>query len=241
MMKLTNIQLLMLSRASQRADLGAEIPSGPKATATHKEVSKLLSDGLLEELRAKDALPVWRRGIDHQPMALRITPKGLKVIKLEDNARQAAPNTGPKTGAGPEKGKNKVTAINAGTSSKSPAPSKLQVPSARNSATRHSRSNAALVKQRQTKKATSAAGTKGKPSSAVPRATSKQDAVLAMLRRSKGATIADLMKVTDWQPHSVRGFFAGTVRKRLGLNLVSNKSDGERLYRITGGRPSRKA
>jgi hypothetical protein len=241
MMKLTNIQLLMLSRASQRADLGAEIASGPNANATHKEVSKLLSDGLLKELRAKDALPVWRKGIDHQPMALRITPKGLKVIKLEDNARQAAPNAGPKTEAAPVKGKTNAAAINAGTSSRSPAPAKLRAASARNSATRHSPSKAALLKQRQTKKTTSAAGTKGKPSSAFPRIASKQDAVLAMLRRSRGATIADLMKVTGWQAHSVRGFFAGTVRKRLGLNLVSDKSAGERLYRITGGRLSRKA
>jgi hypothetical protein len=240
MMKFTNIQLLMLSRASQRADLGAEIPSGSKANATHKEVSKLLSDGLLEELRAKDALPVWRRGIDHQPMALRITRKGLKVIKLEDNALQAAPKASPKAGAAPEKGKTNAAAMNASSSSKSPAPSKLRAAIARNSATRQSPSNAALLKQRQTKKTTSAAGTKGKPSSAVPR-VAKQDAVLAMLRRSKGATIADLMKVTDWQAHSLRGFFAGTVRKRLGLNLVSDKSDGERVYRITGGRPSRKA
>jgi len=53
-----------------------------------------------------------------------------------------------------------------------------------------------------------------------------------MLRAPGGATIEALMRVTGWQPHSVRGFLAGVIRKKLGLNLVSTAADNGRVYRI---------
>ena len=70
-------------------------------------------------------------------------------------------------------------------------------------------------------------------------ATSKQDRIIAMLRQAKGASIEAIMKATGWQQHSVRGFFAGIVRKKLGLTLVSDVKDGERLYRIAGSKPAK--
>ena len=65
--------------------------------------------------------------------------------------------------------------------------------------------------------------------------SSKTDQCLAMLRQSEGVTVADLMAATGWQAHSVRGFLSGTVRKKLGLDLQSSKSNGEaRRYHVEG-------
>jgi len=68
-----------------------------------------------------------------------------------------------------------------------------------------------------------------------PRAerVTKQERVLTLLSQSEGASIAEMMQATDWQQHSVRGFLAGTVKKKLGFSLTSVKpNDGVRRYRI---------
>ena len=57
--------------------------------------------------------------------------------------------------------------------------------------------------------------------------------MLSLLSRSDGASIAEMMQATDWQQHSVRGFLAGTVKKKLGLLLTTSKAAGDvRRYRI---------
>src|SRR6266852_4507559 len=87
--KLTDTQLLLLSAASQRDDRALE-PS-PKLTggAAGKVVAKLLTEGLVEEVRARGSIPVWRRD-DDGPRALRITKKGLQTIRVEDEPTDAA-------------------------------------------------------------------------------------------------------------------------------------------------------
>lgn len=62
---------------------------------------------------------------------------------------------------------------------------------------------------------------------------SKQDAVLKLLSRPAGVTIEKIAAATDWQPHTVRGFLAGVVRKRLNLPLTSEIVGSSRVYRTT--------
>ncbi len=61
----------------------------------------------------------------------------------------------------------------------------------------------------------------------------KHDRILTLLSQRNGATISEMMEVSGWQQHSVRGFLAGTVKKKLGFKLTSSKAEGElRRYRI---------
>ena len=65
-----------------------------------------------------------------------------------------------------------------------------------------------------------------------PKHPSKQDEVIAMLRRSDGATVDEVASATGWQRHTVRGVFSGTLKKKLGLTLASAKEERGRVYRI---------
>ena len=87
---------------------------------------------------------------------------------------------------------------------------------------------AAVPKQAKAKKA-------AKPAKepATPRPASKGATVLEMISRAKGATLAELVQVTGWQAHSIRGFISGNLGKKMGLTVESAKrEDGERVYSL---------
>jgi hypothetical protein len=204
-MKLSDTQLMILSSASQRTDHAAVLPPNLKGSAANKVVNKLLNEKLLQELRAKDDMPVWRRGDDNRPYSLRITKAGRKAIEVDDVA-EASDNI---AAADPDEVAVPDVSIEAKSSER---PSRAKRSGAKKTAAVSA-------------KATKASSDRVKPDS-------KQDRIVALLQRPEGATLDALVKETEWQKHSVRGFLAGTVRKKLKLPLLSEKIDGVRNYRI---------
>ena len=74
-----------------------------------------------------------------------------------------------------------------------------------------------------------------KPPKVATRPTSKIGQLEAMLRRSEGATIPQLVKALDWQAHSVRGAMSGYLKRKQGLAITASKAEGaDRVYRIVG-------
>jgi hypothetical protein len=71
--------------------------------------------------------------------------------------------------------------------------------------------------------------------SAGPRAGSKQVRVIGLLQRRQGATIDEIASAMEWQRHTVRGLISGALKKKLGLDIASEKTDRGRLYRISEG------
>lgn len=225
-MKLTDTHLVLLSAAAQRPDRAVLLAPERKDSVANKVLGRLLREQLLEEIPASGSLPAWRRDDNKGPLALRITDSALEAIGVQIAERQATAEFAVATEAN-AKDLQRLAALGEqhnGTSSRRPA---------------NNKSNRAKQTNRQTRKpivkqigAASKSAVRSKPMKSD--AGSKQSRIIAMLRSSKGATIAAVMEVTGWQQHSVRGFLAGVVRKHLKLNLDSKKVDGDRVYRITG-------
>ena len=108
--------------------------------------------------------------------------------------------------------------------------------STRSAKTRRDTGEGATASSRPKSRARTRKPLKGAQPSPHARVT-KHAQLITLLSRPEGASIEDMMQATNWQQHSVRGFLAGTVKKRLGLTLTSSKSDGgTRRYRIAARR-----
>jgi hypothetical protein len=191
MPKLSDTQLVILSKASQRDDrVALPLPAGLKGGAAQKVVASLLSKGLLEEVEAKRGQRAWRESNDGAT-TLVVTDAGLGALNI-----------------GPEASPSEAV-TSAGSSAK------------RKRADRQSANAKPKARTR-----------KGAETRAV-RTDTKQAALIGMLKRAKGATIEEIAEALDWQHHTVRGAIAGALKKKLGLKVLSEKSEKRgRIYKI---------
>ena len=117
-------------------------------------------------------------------------------------------------------------------SSKKGASQKKGAPKANQGAKKSAKQAKVAPKKQPKEKVTSKKAAKVKEAKA-PREFSKKAIVLDLLRRPKGATLAEIAKATDWQNHSIRGFISGTLTKKMGLKVESTKNDaGYRTYQL---------
>jgi len=210
MTSLTDTQLVVLSAAAQRPDRRVlPLPEHIKGGAAHKVVRALMSRGLVEEVDARPGDPIWRDTGDGHGITLVATAAALDALGIEPEDKQDGAveyhfNAG--TNSAGEPAAHAPTAADA--APVEPTPKKRGRP----------------------KKAAPTPANTGTPRKA--RDGSKQAQLIAMLERPEGATIAQIVAATGWQPHTVRGAIAGALKKKLGLTVTSERIEGERIYRL---------
>ena len=187
MTKLTDTQMIILSRAAQNEDrIALPLPDSLRGGAAAKVVGALLAKGFLEEVEAdiRNGEPLWRETGDGHGVTLLITDAGLAAIGIEPEDTNTAP-AGAKD-----------------------APTEEPTPD-------------------------TPTETEAAPKARAPREGTKQATLIAMLRAPDGATIEEIMAALQWAPHTVRGAMAGALKKKLGLEVTSEKVENRgRVYKL---------
>ncbi len=260
-MKLSDTQLVILSAAAKHEAGLARAPKGLPAAARNAVFRSLIKNNLLTEMNAppEHVGLGWRQDEDGAWIVARITDDGLRAIGIDPNEGNPAADTAPTDAeeAVPQQ-------------EDAPAPEATQdAPVAAPRASLRDAAAAVLAAWDgvAARGFTSTAGAEdgvadaierlrtvlaGKPSRTPrtpgaprkPREGTKQETVLALLRRDEGATIAQIIEATGWQSHTVRGFLAGLKRKGITVEVIErirqvgpNKEGAKgcySIYRIAG-------
>lgn len=223
-MKLSDTQAVILSQASQHEQRLAPLPKLP-AAARNAVVRSMLEHGLLEERAAPRQHTGfgWRQDEDGAWIALRITDKGLHAIGIDPDEGSTGADTAPTDAEAPAPQGEDAPAPEPAHAAPTSAPRvRLRDAAAVLAAwddegnQRQDLPDATEALHRILAKPASMTREPGAPRK--PREGTKQEAVLAMLRRPEGATVAQIAEATGWQQHTVRGFFAG-LKKRQGIEV----------------------
>ena len=263
MTKLSDTQRVILSAAAQHEMGLARAPKTLPAAARNAVFRSLIKNNLLTEINApREHVGLgWRQDEDGTWIVARITDEGLRAIGIdpnEDDAVAAAPvaDTAPTGGEDDAEGDTPAEEAEPSDAAPTTAPraslrdAAIAVLAAwDDEASRENDIIAALdgpmsaLRHALAGKPPRAPRELGAPRK--PREGTKQEAVLALLRRDKGATIAQICEATGWQQHTVRGFFAG-LKKRQGIEVnalerirqVGPNKEGARgsytIYKVAG-------
>ena len=211
MTKLSDTQLIILNAAARRDDLNLlPLPGSLRGGAAKKVVGALLTRGLAAEIvtesraTADAGLNVfWRNDPDGRAVLLRATPAALDLLGLE--IEDALPEEDAPEAVAPET--EAADAL---------APASMTIDEAFEHAARE----------------TAAANDAPSPRAVAMRDGTKQATLIALLRRPEGATLAEMAEATQWQVHTCRGALAGALKKRLGLEVTSEKTERGRAYKL---------
>jgi hypothetical protein len=214
MTKLSDTQSIILSAALQRADGNVlPLPGSLRGGAAIKVVAALLARGLISEQiidsprKADTAMnTVWRNlpEPDGRGVLLYITAAGAEAIGVEPESVPYAFNEGTNSAGEPAAG----------------APTRAEETPVEATPKRRVRPRKAAPTRTDVAPARKTRG------------GTKQAQLIAMLRRKQGATIAQIVEAFGWAPHTVRGAFAGALKKKLGLTVTSEMVEGTRVYRL---------
>ena len=191
MTKLTDTQLIVLSKAAQRDDGAGVATDGMKSAAVAKVGASLLARKLMREVRSKPDMPVWRKDEDGRPVSLVILRAGRDAIRVEDETNPPQEKSGA--------------------ANKSPLSISRKIQSTK---TNDQTAN-------DTESLDAAATPAGSPSIGQPRPGSKQAMLIDMMAKPDGATIDALIKATGWLPHTTRAALTGLRKRGYAINRTT--------------------
>ncbi|MCZ8280554.1 MAG: DUF3489 domain-containing protein [Acetobacteraceae bacterium] len=170
---------------------------------------------------------VWRKDADGTPILIQVTDEGLRAIGIDPNEGRAARDTAPQGGEGNAlQGEEQPSAEPAPTAPEVPNMGSVNLREAaerllaawEETPPRNADKDPVTRAMDMLRNVLSRRGTRATGAPRKPREGTKQEVVLAMLRRPEGATVAQIAEATGWAQHTVRGFFAG-LKKRQGITV----------------------
>jgi hypothetical protein len=225
--KLSDTARAMLERAATREDHLVRPPSLP-AAARQKVVRSLLNRGLVQEVAATitDAAYAWRTDEDGTVLMLHATPTSLAALGLAETPTDAPTLPGTATDVAVAR---EAAAVAAALDAAPLPPARANLRQAAQAVldawTDETNRETDIIAALEGSMAALRIALAGKPARPTgtprgPRGGTKQQAVLALLRREDGATITQIMEVTAWQSHTVRGFLAGLKKKGIRVDVL---------------------